>query len=261
MQTINNYIYRIHPRAALAIVLVGCLIISSCDMQSSELGISSDTGTGGSLARFAIVENYLYVVDVSSLKQYDIADPANIQFVRSIDLQFGVETIFPRPPYLYIGTQTGMYIYEMQPDGDLGFTSHYQHILSCDPVVANDTMAFVTLRNAGSDCGIWRGVNELHVVSLENITAPREVAIYPMDEPKGLGLGGHLLFLCDGDNLKIFDATDPLNLTLAQQFSGTNPTDVIPIADIAMVISPDNLRQYNYAAPDSVYLVSSLSLD
>ena len=234
-----------------AFVQIGCF-----DSNAAESVV--DTGQGGSLARFTVVGNFLYVVDINSLSQYDISNPDEMVFVQDIPIENGVETIFPKGNNLFIGTQNGMYIYEMTNDGDLSYISEYSHIISCDPVVATDNFAFVTLRS-GDPCR--QGfLNELQVINIQDITNPYQEKALSMDFPKGLGIDDQTLFVCDGDHLKVFDATDPLNLTTITQINDINPNDVILLGELALVISPNKLYQYNYSDVNNIFKVSELGI-
>ena len=76
----------------LLFILLGVAALSSCEFDSDNN--SSETGTGGSLARFTIKGNYLYAVDYSNLSTYNITDPTNITLSEKTNVGFGVETIF-----------------------------------------------------------------------------------------------------------------------------------------------------------------------
>lgn len=81
------------------------------DIAAGSPGEGGSTGTGGSLARFKIVDNYLYVVDHSSLKVFGISDAQTPIFLDSQEISVQIETIFNQGNYLYIGSARGMFIY------------------------------------------------------------------------------------------------------------------------------------------------------
>lgn len=248
-------LYKYLTIAALCVLIFAQI---GCSDSSAIESSAANNGQGGSLARFTVVGDYLYVVDINSLSQYNVSNPDEMVFVQDIRIENGVETVFPRGNHLFIGTQNGMYIYEMTSDGNLSYISDYQHIVSCDPVVANDNFAFVTLRS-GDPCR--QGfVNELHIINLDDLTLPEQVKTYNMDFPKGLGIDDNTLFVCDGDNLKVFDATDPLNLTSIIQIDDIKPNDVILLGDLALVISPNTLYQYDYTDVNNIFKVSELGI-
>jgi len=199
-------------------------------------------GKGGSLARFAILGETLYTVDEQSLRLFDLHNPTQPESGSKMALQFGVETIFPKGNYLFLGTQRGMYIFDASTPQTPRQLSYYQHMVSCDPVVVDDRYAYVTLRN-GQSCG--GGPNQLQVIDLTNLSQPRLARTYPMTGPRGLGVDGNQLFVCDNDGLKVFDTSQTPTLT-QRQFFPVKVFDVIPDGGVLMAIGADGLYQYNY---------------
>ncbi|MCU0390301.1 MAG: hypothetical protein MUE81_04225 [Thermoflexibacter sp.] len=202
------------------------------------------TGKGGSLARFAIVGDYLYTVDNTSLRVFDIKNKVEPQFIGSQNLGFGIETIFPYSRKLFLGANDGMYIVDIDKPNEPKVLSIYRHIMSCDPVVVQGNYAYVTLRS-GTPC--QRGANQLDVVDISNLSAPKLMANYPMSNPIGLGVDGSQLFVCDA-GLKVFDIDQekPFQLTEKQRINISNAFDVIPWYGRLLVISSDGLYQYSY---------------
>lgn len=230
----------------LKITLSLCFLwtLYACTKEGFNSADSSATGKGGSLARFAIVGDYLYTVDNMSLRVFDIKNQAEPQFVSTQNLGFGVETIFPYTDKLFLGTNTGMYIIDIAVPATPKILSIYQHIMSCDPVVVQGNYAYITLRN-GTPCR--RGVNQLEVIDISDLTAPKIVTTYQMTNPIGLGIDGSQLFVCDR-GLKVFDIneTKPYQLTERQKINITNAFDVIPLNGRLLLISEDGLYQYTY---------------
>jgi len=127
--------------------------------------------------------------------------------------------------------------------------SSFTHIRSCDPVVANDKYAFITLR-VSSPC--TRGVNELQVLDISNIYNPKLIMQLPMAEPKGLAIDGNNLFVCDG-GIKHYDISNINNITLKKK-TVVDATDVIANDGILMVIGTNGLYQYSYSSGDLKFL-------
>ena len=78
------------------IFLLGWLayLLGSCGT-AEGLSDSGATGVGGSLARFTVVNNHLYTVGDQKLKVFDISTPSIPKPGQSINLGWGIETIFP----------------------------------------------------------------------------------------------------------------------------------------------------------------------
>lgn len=220
-------------------------LASSCSKENaahdSYNGGSGSTGLGGSLARFTITNDHLYTVSDRQLSVFDISDANNPVSKNKITIGWGVETIFPMNDNLFIGTQTGMKIMDVSNPIDPVQLSDYQHIRSCDPVVANDKYAYVTLR---TDNLCTRGTNELQIIDISDLKKPVMVKSYNMGKPKGLALDGSNLFVCD-DVIKWYDITDPETL-VTKSTSMVEGTDLIAYNGILMVIGPGGLSQYSY---------------
>lgn len=237
-------------------------VIMAC--QSSKDGsISPGAGVGGSMARFTVAGDMLYTVNNTSLQLYSIANSANPVKGNNIGLGFGVETIFPYGQNLFIGTQTGVYIFDITQPASPKKLALYQHIMSCDPVVAQGNLAFSTLRS-GTACrnGGTVGANVLDVIDFTNPSAPKLLKSYPMQNPHGLGVDGNLLFVSEGDyGLKVLDITDPLNAKEIAWFKEIRTYDVIPNQKVLIVTGPDGLFQYSYANPKEITLLSKLPIE
>ncbi len=236
-----------------ACIISASALLSSCNSNDSNPmpsgtnsvdgrgGVPGQEGRGGSMARFTISGNNLYTVDHNSLTHYDISNPNDPKPGNRSEIWNNVETIFPYQDKLFIGTQGGMIIMSIQNPAAPVEISRFSHILSCDPVVADSRYAYVTL-STGTTC--QRAINELQIVDLANISDPKLVEVYPMVNPKGLGIDGKNLFVCD-NGLKHFDATNVNSLVQKHHFP-INAFDVIPHNGNLMVIGSDGLYQYSY---------------
>jgi hypothetical protein len=231
------------------------LLIGGAGSQD-ELAESPSTGKGGSLARFTIVDDYLYTITGSTLWLYNIEIPSNPTFWKQIEINWDIETIFPYEDKLFIGGSTGMYIYDNSNPADPFELSRFSHVTSCEPVVAEGNYAYVTLRG-GSNCG---GVEDsLEIIDISNIVFPRLIANYPMAGPYGLGIEGDSLFICDGEGgLKLFDASNPRKLRLIDHIYNIYPFDVILEDGLAVVVGKAGLYQYNYQDLENVELISKI---
>jgi hypothetical protein len=228
-------LYKLVP---VLLLFLGC---SKGDKTSATPGSGVGAGVGGSLARFAVASNHLYTVNPTHLNAYDVSTAENPVHQKAMNLGFGIETVFPYKDNLFIGTQDGMKIMDISLPDNPVLISDYSHIRSCDPVVANDQYAFVTLR---TDVACTRGVNELQVIDISDLKKPKRLKSYPMSQPRGLALDGDQLFVCDG-GIKHYDASDPLNLVLKEKVI-IEATDVIAYNGILMVVGRDGIYQYDY---------------
>ncbi|GAA4371905.1 hypothetical protein [Hymenobacter koreensis] len=231
-------------RYALPLLLL--LPLAACETSAdsaSPISAGADTGKAGSMARFAVMNNTLYTVDGQSLRVFNLADPNNPVAAGRAALGVGIETIFPKPPYLFIGTQRGMFIFDASVPLVPRQVAYYEHVVSCDPVVVADRYAYLTLR-AGRTCG--GGMNQLQVIDLTNLSQPRLAQVYPLTKPYGLGIDSASLFVCD-DGLKVFDARRTPLLT-QREHHRIEAYDVIPDRGRLFVIGSAGLYQYRYTA-------------
>src|SRR3712207_3538924 len=94
----------------LFIAFLSLVLFYACSKESASAE-SNSVGKGGSLARFTILGNYLYVADEYTIEVFDIRTPGYTTWKSSIPVGFGVETIFPYKDKLFIGSMDGMYIF------------------------------------------------------------------------------------------------------------------------------------------------------
>jgi hypothetical protein len=218
-------------------------------------------GTGGSMARFMLNEDYLYVIAVPiRLKTVDITSPDNMEVIDSIDVPRNMETLFRLQNNLFIGTTTGMLIFDLVNPKKPVQVSSYDHIRACDPVVVDGQYAYVTLRT-GNMCN--NGSNLLEVIDISSITHPYLVKSYPMFNPHGLGTDGNLLFVCDGTaGLKIYDKTDPLAIITNRiaYYPDFDTYDVIPMNGILMLVGDGGIYQYDYSDPENIVQISHITI-
>jgi hypothetical protein len=140
-----------------------------------------------------------------------------------------------------------MFIFDNTDPANPVQLSEFTHATSCDPVIATDTRAYVTLRS-GTLCG--GGSDELNIIDITTLTAPVLLKSYGMWGPYGLGIDGTTLFVCDGAaGLKIYDAADDMDLELLAWFQDIETYDVIPLGGTAIVVGSGGLRLYDYSDP------------
>lgn len=220
---------------------------------------ASPIGIGGSMARFAIANNRLYAVSKTDLNIFNISSPGDPAFSKKINISSSnIETIFPFKDNLFIGSQNGMFIYNINNPDNPVQAGQFAHVRSCDPVIADNNYAYVTLR-AGTTCG--SPFNELDILQLNNLTNPQLLKTYNFTNPHGLSKDGNLLFICDGkDGLKIYDASNVMNLQLIKQISNLETFDVVAYNNIALVVAKDGLYQFNYSNMNDIRLISRIGI-
>jgi len=228
---------------------------------SASAGVSgSGVGIGGSMARFGIKGNVLYVVDQSTLKVFDITNKTTPVKINDLYPGWNVETMFLKGDEMFLGTTTGMAIFDITNPTTPFSKTFFTHARSCDPVIVDDTLAYITLRT-GNSCG--GNQNLLDIVNIKDITKPKSVVSYFMTNPHGLGKDGNLLFICDGlAGLKVYNAADPQLLlgNLIFTYPSIVAYDVIPIGKVLVLIGDNGLFQYDYSNVKNITLLSTISV-
>lgn len=252
------------------LLFFSALVLAGCSDDNFELSADSDTGVGGSYARFLALNDHLYVVDDTSIKTFDLSDAAEPQEINKQEIGERIESIFHFDGRLFVGSGGGLFIYEIGMDGiptQLSATEYFNTFdtFACDPVVANSTHAYVTLNSLEEidrPCGgetLTFDVNELRIYDITDITNPQLIDTRPLSAPKGVGIDGNLLFVCDHDQgLKIFNIEDPLNIQEVKVFGDFTAFDVITLNGTLLVVGPDNVYQFNYTDSSDIQLISTI---
>ncbi|UXP33786.1 hypothetical protein N6H18_07470 [Reichenbachiella agarivorans] len=225
---------------------------------SSTQASSAGAGIGGSMARFTIASDYLYTINEYQMKLFDIKTLDSPIQGNTIDLGWGIETIFPYQGNLFLGAQSGMHIYDNSNPALPTHLSTYEHINACDPVAVQGQYAYVTLRS-GTECQNF--TNQLDVIDISDLSNPSLVISHQMLNPHGLGLNGDCLFIAEGDQgLKLYNANDPLKIheNLIKHHKNVNAFDVIPLDGTLLMVGEDGFYQYAYDCQDKLQLLSNI---
>ncbi len=235
-------------------------LLLGCDkMAADSAAYNPSSGTGGSMARFTIVGNYLYTVDKSDLKVFEIADPSNPVFKQTVPVGFEIETIYPFADKLFIGSTSMVHIFSIanpaQPQ-KLSEAISPNVLRRCDPVVAKQNVAYATLRTNGP-CGGMGSV--LAVYDITNITAPVQRNALPVTEPYGLGYSGDVLFVCDkAQGLMVYDISKPFEPSFIKSVDDGDYIDVIPYGDVLVCWVTNGMLLYDISTPQNPQLLTQI---
>lgn len=227
--------------------------------QHASAPLPNQVGTGGSLARFTIGFNRLYVADDSDQVQvFSLNAPTEPELIHTQHVGFAIETIFPYGSHLFIGARNGMHILDATNPDAPEYVSTFWHTNACDPVFIDGNIAYITLRD-GTECETF--ANQLDVVDISDLFHPQLMETFPMHHPIGLSVRDQTLYLCDDDaGLKVFDARvpDQVGNRLLKHLDEVRAIDVIAIPGrpILLMIGPDGLYQYDISQADDPQLVS-----
>ncbi len=233
-------------------LVAGALIIGCND--NATTSSASTSGKSGSLARFAVVGHYLYTVDRETMRLFDI-ESGTAKFLADLQVGFNIETIFARGNALFLGSRNGVYIYDISIPDKPAHLSTYQHIASCDPVVADDNYAYSTLSTGRPTC--WRGTNVLDIIDISNLSFPKQVTTLLMNDPRGLGIvSSNRLVVCD-QGLKLIDISNRILPKLLCYRNDERPFDIIPSNNSFIAVIPGGLANY-IVQSDTLQLIGKL---
>ncbi|RAR49870.1 LVIVD repeat-containing protein [Flavobacterium lacus] len=225
-----------------------------------ESANGGNVGTGGSYAKFQINNNALYMVESYNLKVFNIANPTETFYDKTLYLTEwmggGVfETLFKQKEFLFIGSTNGMYIVNALDEFNPYFVSSFAHATACDPVVVFGNTAYITVRG-GSNCGSIE--DQVNVIDITNIENPTLISTYLLHQPYGLGIKNNVLYVCADGNLNVFNATNSAALTLQNTYED-QVKDVIALDTHLIAVGINKIIQYNYSENHTLEVMSMVN--
>jgi hypothetical protein len=248
------------------IILIALTTLASCSKETSEPGTLNNysgdsydgpSGHGGSLARFTIAMNHLYVVDDFKLYTYSLSNSVNPQLTSTVQLGGDIETIYSYKDKLFIGSRNAMFIYSISDPASPQSLGSASHVRACDPVVANDSIAYVTVRN-GSSCG--SSISALIVYNVKNVLSPQQITSVTMESPYGLGANKNRLYVCNGTNgMNIYDITKGSQPLLKKKITDDTYYDVIALENVLVCMVKDGMVLYDYNNTDELVKMAKIT--
>ena len=226
------------------------------DLAPAAFSSSSDAkGMAGSMARMVLIDDHMYALAEShTLSVINLDSQDQPSMGNTIMAGFDLETIYPFKNKLFLGSSSGVYIYDLSDPNNPVAQGMYAHGRACDPVITDGDYAYVTL-HTGSACG--GASNELDVLNVKDLNHPLPVKIYQMTRPMGLSKDGDLLFVCDKEGVRVFDAHDPAALVQRAILGAADAYEAVAYNHRLLVTSSRGIYQYDYSKP-SMPLLSML---
>lgn len=240
-------------------------VVDNWDFQTGRTMNAAIPGKAGSMSRFTVKNDYVYVITPSQIEVYNdpnCGSPAHVGSV-VIDTWGGqAEMVTQLNDLLLIGSTTGMFIYDVSANpATPEMLSVFTHVEACDPVVGEGKYAYVTLRDGPNQrCGA-NFSNQLDVINIENPRNPTLVKSFSMTNPHGLGIEDGVLFLADGSaGLRVFDASNPENVGNRElaHFQGMDGYDVILNDGLLILVGKDGIVQYDYNNLNAIEALSTI---
>ena len=225
---------------------------------TDQAGSFDQVSNAGSMTRFLPIDRYLYTINFNELVLFSIGDNYQPSRFARLDTGTQAETLFQLNDLLFVGSTTGMLMYDVAIPSNPNYLNSIQHFRSCDPVVADDNYAYVTLRG-GTNC--FTETNELQIIDISNPEELSVVARQVMFNPHGLAIHEDYLLVCDGSaGLKVIDVSN-------REESNVLSTDNIPFAyDIivdfpsAIVVGEGVIYQYDLSNLPEIVKTNELVL-
>lgn len=226
-------------------LLIG--IFSSCSQDAtSEFNFGEGSGVQavtGSTASFQAVNGFLYLMGDGSMKVFDIRGETPSQ-LSTIAISSLAETIFSYGDNLLLGTQSGMIIYDISIPSNPQLISQVDHQTACDPVIAKDQIAYLTIRS-GVGCNNAFPVNTLVVLDISDLENPIETHRIQMNSPRGLAISNGRLFVGEGaQGMQQFSLADPELPVFEMAYSGIQAEDLIALDQQLIITGPNGVLQY-----------------
>ncbi len=232
--------------------------VMDSDKMSAEDGGSGQVSTAGSMTRFLPIDQFLYTISFNELVLFELTAAHQPLRWGKLDTETWAETLFRLNDILYVGSTNGMLMYDITDAGNPSYINRIEHFRSCDPVVADEAYAYVTLRG-GTNC--WTDLNELQIIDIQDPQNLSVVGRHILYNPHGLAVIGDHLIVCDGTaGVKVVDIAD----RTAPSILGTYPIDfaydVIVSYPTALVVGEQVMYQYDISNLPELVKISEFDI-
>ena len=221
---------------------IGCAVLSAVGCgsdggSSNSPASSGGTSTAGSTATMSIYKNVLYTLINNTVIIVDLdgeVEPSSI-------VNYDAETVYIYQHYLYLAGRNGVTIYDISNPIFPVLTSNYQHARACDPVIVNDGVGYITLRNRGGCPG---DINRLEVVDFSDPAFPEKITEFAMDSPYGLAKAPDYLAVCQPSfGLTLLDVENLGNIEEITSYPQFDCFDLLYKDSVLVVSAADGIYQ------------------
>jgi len=236
---------------------IGVAVKDSEDM-STEDGGSGQVSTAGSMTRFLPIDQFLYTISFNELVLFELTSSHQPLRWGKLDTETWAETLFRLNDILYVGSTNGMLMYDVTDAGNPTYINRIEHFRSCDPVVADEAYAYVTLRG-GTNC--WTDLNELQIIDIQDPQNLSVVGRHILYNPHGLAVIGDHLIVCDGTaGVKVVDIADRMAPTILGTYPIDFAYDVIVSYPTALVVGEQVMYQYDISNLPELVKISEFDI-
>ena len=236
---------------------IGVAVKDSEEM-STEDGGSGQVSTAGSMTRFLPIDQFLYTISFNELVLFELTSSHQPLRWGKLDTETWAETLFRLNDILYVGSTNGMLMYDVTDAGNPTYINRIEHFRSCDPVVADEAYAYVTLRG-GTNC--WTDLNELQIIDIQDPQNLSVVGRHILYNPHGLAVIGDHLIVCDGTaGVKVVDIADRMAPTILGTYPIDFAYDVIVSYPTALVVGEQVMYQYDISSLPELVKISEFDI-
>ena len=185
-------------------------MLESADVSTTATTEGANFGevsTAGSMNRFLPIDRYLYTINFNELCCF-LLQKITVLLDLHDSTQARNRNPFQLNDLLFVGSTTGMLMYDVASPSNPDYINSINHFRSCDPVVADAGYAYVTLRG-GTNC--FTETNELQIIAISDPQNLEVVSRQVMFNPHGLAIHEDFLIVCDGGELKVLNVEDRVN--------------------------------------------------
>ena len=217
-----------------------------------------EVSTAGSMTRFLPIDRYLYTINFNELVLFSIGDDYRPTRFARLDTGTQAETLFQLNDLLFVGSTTGMLMYDVSVSSNPDYINSINHFRSCDPVVADENYAYVTLRG-GTNC--FTESNELQIIDIRDPRNLEVVARQVLFNPHGLAIHQDHLIVCDGSaGLKVLTVADRENPEVVNTEAIPFAYDIIVDFPSAVVVGEGVIYQYDLSNLPAITKTAELVL-
>ena len=252
------------------ILFTASLLFFTISCSKLDSTSQSNITLSGSYATLLIVDNFLYAINEEELTTFDITDNKDPKELNKQNVGFDIENIYHNAGVLFIGSSTTLYIFSINEIGipvkksETEYNFDNQEWQPCDPVIANDEFAYVTLSTSIEGlgpCGGRVSINQLRIYDISDFSAPVLISITEMEFPKGLAIDQDVLYVCEGNlGVKVMDVSDPSAPILIDFLDGFQSYDLILKGNLMMVVGPSEIRQFDISDVNDIVYLSTINL-
>ena len=249
--------------------IILCVVLLSCGdgFTGSRSNNNNNVTLQSSYATLLTVGDFLYAINTNEIVTFDVKDPKNPREIDKQTVGFRIENIFHQSGVLFIGSPQALHIYKIDDNGiprEQSQTNYFddRDVTPCEPVIVQGNIAFVTLSTSISGrCGRRSRVNELRIYDVSDISKPVLLSQTRLEQPKGLGIDGNYLFVCEEQNgVAVLDVSDRSKPVIIDRLEKFPSYDVIADEGLLMVVCPKEIRQYDYTDIHDIIYLSSIDI-